>query len=149
MNKKILLIIVMLAVTVTSHGDSTDSRKVQSAQSSTKASSISFPGTAPVYSHSFPIASIPSEESFAIMYLAAGTTINGRIEFQQSYTAPATEGSFDSAFLTSHVVDTSITTAQWEMATIDNVSMYYGRFIVQGQSTNGLNSTMQIKVVKP
>lgn len=81
------------------------------------------------------------------MYQASsGGVINLKIEFEQSYGRPITEGTADPNWITTDTIHSGLTHRNWQLATIDGVEMPFGRFKVTGQGSNAATTRLQIKV---
>jgi len=142
----ILLIMMLIALPV---GATNIHRKsVETAQTAARATAITVASTGTVYTKSFPIFRANSELNMGVMYQQTPATGDTLLSFQQSTSQPATEGSSDDEWLTTVVLDTSVTGTQWEMATVDALEFMYGRFKIEGQNSNPVHTSIHIKFVK-
>lgn len=116
---------------------------------SAESSTIAVASTATVYTKHFRLKSC---EYFAIMYKATSSdAVNLKIELEQSYTTPATEGSSDTNYVEPEDVgdiDASITDEVWHIRTLNPDPLPYGRFKITGQAGNHSSTTIAIKVFK-
>lgn len=123
-------------------------RGVSSAIATDKTTTILVGATQLNYSKAFPISNVLASEGIAVMYKAAGSAVNMRVDFEQSFQEPTTEGTTDTAWLVTDNITTSVTDTDWHMATLDTADMTYGRFRILGASGNGPTNSIQIKYVR-
>ena len=109
--------------------------------------SITVASTGTVYTHSF---RIPSGAFFGIAVIASATgTPDYKVELEQSYTPPATEGSSDGNWVTpdgispifAEIADSSI-----HIKTVSPVPMPYARFKLTGLNSNSSDTALTIKL---
>ena len=106
-------------------------------------------GTATIYTDSMKTYLLEPTDNVGLMYRAQGSTVNLKLDIEQSFAPPTTEGSTDQDYVTTDSVDSSITVADsWKVATLDTVVMPYMRFKVSGQGSNSATTTLEIKVSK-
>lgn len=118
------------------------------AVNTSKSSTLAIQGTEKRYSLAFPTKQLGSADKIAVMYKVAGTSPGVNLFFEESYDRPSVEGTTDSAYLITKVLDSNITSTTFKMATIDLVNMTYGRFYAIGTAGNGTNTTLEIIYAK-
>jgi hypothetical protein len=122
--------------------------QMETVVNSSKSATISVPTTGAVYTYSMPIGQNDNANVIGVMYKVSPATADVAVYFQQSYARPATEGSSSTAYLNTHTLDASATGGNWEMATVDTIRMPFGRFYLQGNSSNPATTTISIKIFK-
>jgi len=120
----------------------------------TSADSVSFQtaNTSSIYTDAILSRIENPTDNIGIMYKGTGSTVDLKIELQQSFRSPsskAKQGVADTNYVVTDTVDSSITTSgKWFIATIDTVVMPYIRFKVTGQGSNAEAVYTEIKVSK-
>lgn len=123
-------------------------RKTDAVKMSTKSVVLLTPSTTTIYTLSMPFANLETNKAIGVFYKVTPDTADLQIQFEQSFQRPTTEGSTDSTYLQSHIVDASLTDNDWHLATIDTVKGTFGRFKIIGQGSNPSNAVLQMKVIK-
>jgi len=109
--------------------------RVSNSAKSSNNTSIVVTSTGTIYSKSFKTA---SSNKIGLIYKVTGTTPDVKISFQESYRPPKIEGSIDTSYIVTDVISTSATSDTYSLATIESVNLTYGRFLIQGNSGNGI-----------
>lgn len=146
MFKRFILFITFLLILSTS--GFAEPRRVQSMLSTSNATDIAVASTATVFTQSFPMSDV-NQDKIGVVYKCSTSSCDMNIKFEQGYQRPTTEGSDDSAYFITDVINASLTDNKWHMATVSTVTLPYGRFKVIGQGSNPSNATLKIKVSKP
>ena len=143
--KKLLLMVLMVSVCSNA---SAQYRTASRAVDKNKTTPITVAGQAYEYSSSFKTSDVMESDSMAVMYKVSGTAPSVSIFFEESFSTPTSEGTTDTAYLITKVLDTTVANTAYEMATIDTVNMPYGRFHIRGNSGNGNNTAVTIIYAK-
>ena len=143
--KKVLVVLIGIMLLATS----AFALDILSSDSST--ASIPVATTTTIYTHSF---RTDSGEYGAIsywIYSAAGVA-DVTIQLEQSWTAPATEGSADGNYtipVNMADVTTALTTeSTWYQQSISVLPLPYGRFKITGIGSNNADTVVKIKVTQ-
>jgi len=108
---------------------------------------IAIASTATVYTHYFKLS---FGVAFGLWYQATSSgTVNLKIELEESYTTPTTDGSAD----TNYVVGSGVSDVESALAdenahvkTLSPVPMKYARFKITGGDGNDASTTLSLKV---
>jgi hypothetical protein len=90
-------------------------------------------------------------EYFAVMYKATSDgNVKLKIEFEQSYTLPETEGAADDSWVeTIADINAALADEDWHIAKIEPIASPYGRFKITGLADplgNDATTTLQLKL---
>jgi len=107
-------------------------------------------GTSTIYSKSF---ALGNGNYFGVAYQSTSTsgTPTVKIELEESWTTPATEGSSDTNYIEPESfsdIETTLTTETWHIKSLSPVVAPYGRFKFTGNSGNPGDCTSKIKVLR-
>ena len=109
--------------------------------------SIPVAGTATVYTRSF---SLRYAAYFALAYKATSDgNVNLKIELEQSWTDPTTEGSADANYVVpegASEVDAGLTDENWHNVSLSPVAVPKARFKITGLSGNDDSTVLQLKL---
>jgi len=149
MFKRIIALGVVLMLGVSfCYAESRDKKIIveQVVINSSGVSIIPVASTATVYTGSF---SLQATEKMAVMYKAAGSTIDLDVYLEQSYARPATEDVLNPEFIITHYIDTSLTDTKWHCATLSTLTpLPFGRFKVIGVGGNSSETSIQMRIGK-
>ena len=141
-----LLLVSLFGISTVSAGIGPISQNVLNSSGS---STIAVASTGTVYTKYI---RFKSAEYFAIMYKATSDgTVNLKIELEQSYAKPSTEGAADTNYVEPEDVDDiddSVTDEVWHIKTLNPDPLPYGRFKLTGQTGNHSSTTIEIKFFK-
>ena len=102
--------------------------------------------TATVYTKSFPM---EGAEYFDMAVLGAGTTLDIKIEFEQSHIEPVTEGAVDTYWSESIAdIEANHSAKTYVHYGLAPKVAKFGRFKLTGQGSNSADATLQIWVSK-
>lgn len=107
---------------------------------------IAVASTGTVYTKAFPL-HLATFFGIWIKATSASGTPNVKVELEQSYTLPATEGSSDGNYIEPDGFDDIFSSINDEIAhikTVTPVPMSYGRYKITGISTNPADTTVEI-----
>lgn len=114
--------------------------------SSAGATDIAVASTATVYTRSFPLV---YGSAFGLSYKAASSgTINLKIELEQSFTPPATEGASDANWVVPEglsAIDSGVTDSNMHHASMSPIPLKYGRLKITGLTGNDASTTVRIR----
>lgn len=114
---------------------------------STGSTTIAVSGTDTVYTQSFKLS---FGVAFGIWYKAASSgNVNVKIQLEQSYTTPATEGSSSTNYVIGSGVsdiDSALTDTTVRVKTVSPVPMKYGRLKITGLTGNDATTTLSIQI---
>ena len=123
-------------------------RIVETVASATSVSSVQVGGTNTTYSKSISLQNV-TETPVSIMYKATSDGIvTAKIDLEQSYQRPSTEGASDSNYMVTSTVNSSLVNEEWHIATLSTVEMPFIRFKLTGSGSNDNSTTVQFKVGK-
>ena len=112
---------------------------------SATADTLAMPGTMTEYTKSF---SLRDTVALTAMYRTTATgAVSYNAAFQASLWPPTTEGAADDAWRTIDPLNGAIILQQWEIATIDTISLPYGRFIITS-TANPNDAVLEMSIGK-
>lgn len=111
---------------------------------------IAVSGTATMYTKSFQFG---NGEYFGVGYIAtsSASTPTIKIELEESWTTPATQGSSDTNYVEPENfsdIETTLTTETYHIKSLSPVVAPYGRFKLTGNSGNPGDTTLKLKLFK-
>lgn len=130
-------------------------RIVETVISSDSSSTINVPNTTTIYTKSISLKQLAVGDKIGILYRGTSNGVMAlSIKLEQGVNRPTTEGSADSNYLVTDILETALATvdssgaSKWKLATIDTVVMPFARFEIKGGSTNTGGTQIQLKVIK-
>ena len=111
-------------------------------------SSESIDTTAVVYSNAVRIGGA-NVVGIAYQATSAGSTPDIKIEVEQSYTTPSTEGASDTKYVVPEDmanVETNLTTETWHVKSLSLVPMKYMRFKITGNAGNPADTVLNLEI---
>ena len=146
---KRILMSIGLVILMSSLAHAAPYRSVYSVKSATNDTVFNVPSTTTVYTRSFSIKDVQNTNDMGVMYkVTQDGTIALTLALEQSFQPPTTEGAVDATYLETHIIEAGIADDKWSLATVDTVTLPYGRFKVTGTGSNSAGTMFQIKVAK-
>jgi hypothetical protein len=147
MIKRIIPIMVVFLL-IGSHAFSAPYRSVVNAVDTSNTTDIEVASTGTVYTKSIDGKDIQNDGDVGIMYKATSDgVVDLSLSLQESF-KPLKSGAVDTDYVTTSVINSSVTDEVWHLATVDTVILPYLRFIATGQGSNDASTTIEIKVSK-
>ena len=153
MFKRLILVLTLVALLSTPVFAYENSKVLQTVISADSASTINVPITNTIYTKSISMRHNRTSEDIGVMLKAESTgTITLKVDVEQGYAKPTTEGSADANYVTTDTLSLSgsesVSDTYWKIATIDTVVMPYMRFKIIGSGSNAFSTNVQMKVIK-
>lgn len=149
--KKIMIVLCAFILSISSLCYAEAPRTSNQARSST-GGALTTASTTTTYSKAMPLKSTDASNGMKVFYSASSansSSVDVNIYFEESFQLPTTEGSADTSYLITKVIDTTVNVeGQWEAATIDTVTGLYGRFKIVGEGSNSSDTVTDIRLIK-